>query len=180
MGYFLAIDIPDFVAEDLKVFSLPQDENIYHQRRADLHITLAYLGHIPDDKLDDFVDVLCDIEQGSFSLSGTGVTYFGPGARYRNHFYVAKIALTSQLQNLKDQIDKAAMQCDLTPKGHADGFNPHITLARSDQTISDADIQSFKDQNAEKKVPEFKVESFALYKSQHPRPYKKLCEFGLK
>ena len=179
MGYFLAIDIPDDTVQDLKSFELPSASALYHQRRADLHITLAYLGPIPEDQLDNFIEKLCTIEAEPFSVSGQGVRCFGPGARYRNYFLTAAIDLNDHLKKLKDQIDRVATACGFPPRNHGDGFQPHITLARSDEAVAEEDIERFKQNNADAVVSPFQVTSFALYQSQHPKPYKKICDIGM-
>ena len=68
MGYFLSIEIPDHVVAQLQEFSLPDDEHIHPQRREDLHITLAYLGHIKDEKIDDLIHALHEIEIPPFEI----------------------------------------------------------------------------------------------------------------
>ena len=179
MGYFLSIEIPDHVVAQLQEFSLPDDEHIHPQRREDLHITLAYLGHIKDEKIDDLIHALHEIEIPPFEIDGQGVTYFGPGAGYRNHFFTAAITLNDNLKNLKERIDQICLDHGLKPRRHDNDYNPHITLARADVKLSQDQIDHFIDKNKNNKTPEFSVSMFALYKSQHPKPYLKIRDFKL-
>ena len=180
MGYFLALDIPDSALSGLNEFSLPQDEAIRKQRREDLHITLAYIGHVPDDKLEGLEAALAEIEISAFSIQGQGAAYFGPGPGYRNHFFTAEIQLDAALQNLKEQIDAACLDQGLKPRRHdQNSFHPHITLARADIELDQKQIDKFIKDNKDKKTPPFQADHFSLYKSQPPKPYLKIRDFPL-
>ncbi len=180
MGYFLALDIPDNIVRALNDFILPAGEGVRKQRREDLHITLAYIGDVPDDRYDNVLADLQAIALSPFSVSGQGGCYFGPGPSYRNHFFAADINLTPPLQELKDQIDSACLKNGLEPRRHENRYRPHITLARSDEDIGQNEIDRFVTDNAEKSVPPFDVLNFALYSSRHPGPYFKHHDFDLK
>lgn len=179
MGYFLSIEIPDQVVAALQKYELPDDECLHIQRREDLHITLAYIGHVTDKNLADLEHHLNNISHEEFTIQGQGAHYFGPGPGYRNHFFTAQITRDDHLQGLKDKIDDACQAAGLEPTRLDREYNPHITLARSDHQLSAGVIDKFKSENVQKTIPPFDVLQFSLYKSHHPKPYKKISDFKL-
>lgn len=179
MGYFLALDIPDHVVPALDDFMLPRSDDVRVQRRADLHITLAYIGSASEDKRAALMQALQGINLPNFNVKGAGALYFGPGPGYRNHFFTAQIELTPELQTLKDAIDAVCLEHDLAPRRHENAYNPHITLARADLELAQDQIDDFVRQNKNKTVPEFNISSFALYTSRHPGPYLKVRDYPL-
>ena len=122
--------------------SLPDDIRLAAAKRADdcrllipgryaleenYHITLAFLGDVPQDRLADAQRVLahavCSTPAPLLTLGGTG--YFG---RQQNGILILRVSSEPMLDSLHDALVEdllaAGLPVDRGP------FSPHITLAR--------------------------------------------------
>jgi len=94
------------------------------------HITLAFLGETPDERLEDARGVLARCTAGfpAPELTIDGFSYFG---RAHNGILILRVkcepALDSLHERLVDALHEAGLPADPGP------FSPHITLARHAQ-----------------------------------------------
>ena len=179
MGYFFALDIPDEIAEDLKALEL-EGANIRTQRRSDMHITLSYMGNVPEDKLDILIQEAAKIQCDPFSLQVDGVFYFPPNQGYRGHFYGASIEKNDKICELKSKVDEKIKGLGLKNMREKEDYSPHITLFRSESDESREETDEFLQKYADFTTSPFFINSFALYRSDHPNPYEKIEEFNFK
>ena len=91
------------------------------------HITLAFLGEVPEERLEDARGVLerCAAEFPAPEMTLDGFSHFG---RAQNGILILRVksepALDSLHASLVDALEKAKLPSDPGP------FSPHITLAR--------------------------------------------------
>ncbi|MES2968899.1 MAG: RNA 2',3'-cyclic phosphodiesterase [Pseudomonadota bacterium] len=119
---FLAIDLPDAVRSALAVqqFLLPLPRKVEPEN---LHLTLVFLGEVPEPVLTDAHDLFSAIRSDAFSLHLQGLGLFG-GNRPRAAW--AGVAPSAPLTRLQAKLDHAARSagCKVDPRR----FHPHVTL----------------------------------------------------
>ncbi|WP_043934063.1 RNA 2',3'-cyclic phosphodiesterase [Bacillus sp. EB01] len=130
--YFFAAKIPSDTKvkmkeemEKLKA-SYPFRRWVHHE---DLHITLAFLGHAPEDKLEEakalVKESIQDFEAFNMSVAGLGTF----GRKDQPRIFWAGVSKSDELSILRDRVfqacEKAGFPLETRP------FSPHITLARN-------------------------------------------------
>jgi len=130
--YFFALLLPQHIktylhekCEQIKM-EFPFKKWVHHE---DYHITLAFLGHAPDEQLkkaDMYIkDVLHHAEEFELTLNELG----GFGRQDSPRIFWANTKESQALNNIRnlvfDSCTKAGFQLDPRP------FKPHITLARN-------------------------------------------------
>lgn len=129
--FFFALKLPDNTklllkehCEKLKE-SLPFKRWVHHQ---DLHITLAFLGFAPGDKLEAAQNILEEtiLGMGSFHLKINRLGFFGKQDNPRIFF--ADTEESNELKLVRQKVYKACMEAGF--KLETRPFRPHITLAR--------------------------------------------------
>ncbi|WP_433494822.1 RNA 2',3'-cyclic phosphodiesterase [Micromonospora sp. CA-248089] len=107
---------------------------------ADLHLTLAFLGEVPDDRLTDVEYALASAARTARSpllrLAGGGC--FGQG---RSTVLWVDVrgeveALDALALSIRDGLGEAGLPCDDKP------FRAHLTIARPGDRVPEADIRS--------------------------------------
>jgi RNA 2',3'-cyclic 3'-phosphodiesterase len=124
-----------------------------------LHLTLRFIGEIPEDVAADVDEVLARLRARWFllQLSGTGV--FG-GDRPRNLW--VGVERNPELVALRDRIEKALTRIGLPPEPRK--FAPHVTLARLNNPPMDQ-VASFLAAHAGFRAEPLPVETFSLIAS---------------
>jgi RNA 2',3'-cyclic 3'-phosphodiesterase len=121
---FLALDLPDHVRSALSVqqFLLPLPRKV---DPAQFHLTLAFLGEVPDETLEAVHDGMLALRQPMFDLAIQGIGHFG-GAKPRAVYAGAQGS--DALMHLQTKIETIARRagCDI-PRTR---FVPHVTLGR--------------------------------------------------
>jgi len=123
MRLFIAIELPKEVVEELK--RLQAELDLFGLRFVkDFHLTLKFLGDVPEPKIDRIKEILAGIKFSSFEaeLSETGVF---PEPDYVKVIW-AGIKADSILSLQKD-IDIGLEKLGFGRDNH---FKPHLTLAR--------------------------------------------------
>ena len=175
---FIAIDLP----EDIKARIFHEAETLKDKRlfngkiteKENLHLTLRFLGEVPEEKLDEIFWKLSEINFKKFNCSIGKTGFFENEKRIK----VIWIELISEdLQKLEKIISGMLPEFPET-QGK---FSPHITLAR---------VESIRDrkgliENVKRihiKNSEFEVKEFLLMKSELRRGgnvYKKIGKIEL-
>jgi 2'-5' RNA ligase len=121
---FVAADIDDATRSALAVqqflLPLPRREPV-----ETLHLTLTFLGEVPERQLEQVHEALSDLRLPAFSLSLSGLDMFG-GDRPRLVF--ARVVPDAPLLRLQRKVEGAARQAGV--QTGARRFVPHITLGR--------------------------------------------------
>jgi 2'-5' RNA ligase len=161
MRLFIAIDLPEKAKDNIEKLKsgLKGIKGVKPVDRANIHLTLKFLGERTDNRTDEIVKALGKIKFKPFkiSISKTGVF---PNEDRIQVLWVDAIPAES-LFELKKQIDEAL------PKFKDDhAFKNHITFARIKYIANDSDKNKLLDIL---KMPiaktEFIVDKFKLYKS---------------
>jgi 2'-5' RNA ligase len=129
MRLFIALEILPEIREKVAEFVSrlkPHLANARWSRPEGLHITLKFLGNVPDGKLPSIEEKLRSISAHSFSLCVRDTGVF-PNAKSPRVLWVGLDA-PKDLADLAGQIDAAMAELGFEREKHA--FTPHVTLAR--------------------------------------------------
>tara|TARA_R110002126_G_scaffold9868_9_gene44354 strand:- start:176 stop:766 length:591 start_codon:yes stop_codon:yes gene_type:complete len=91
-----------------------------------LHITLRFIGEVPDDRTGDIVEALDGVGGRPFPINVSGAGRFASGDRARSLW--AGVERNPEIVALHTGIDRALIRIGLAPEGRK--YTPHITLAR--------------------------------------------------
>ncbi len=121
---FIALPVPDPIRDQLTLAQtrLPIARTV---DRDNFHVTLAFLGEQPEDRLVDLHDALEGIEAPGFALHIAGLDVFGGDKPRSVH---ARLGAEPLLSRLQGRIARAALDCGLRIERRR--FTPHITLGR--------------------------------------------------
>lgn len=168
--YFIGIPLPPDVRKKLRVQSWPglsryKDEKLVPQNN--WHITLAFIGHLDDDKRDELIELLKVYQWGeTFKAS---VRNFGafPAFEQAKILWMGLAKGSEQVealaQQLRHRLDEMEITYDKKP------FVPHITLAR---LRSLKNCSKLADNGKMKQEVNFQVEEINLYNSEKEKhPY---------
>lgn len=155
--YFIGIKLPRQAAETLHnaCGSLNLKNHKKYTPPADMHITLLFIGGIPNGDIEKLSKALANISHAPFDLKTSGVRTFGNPATPRIVYAaVEENRLLDQLHSkIKQAVQPFGINLDDRP------FTPHITLAAkwAGGTPLDADAVPAIDSI------EFHVSEFALF-----------------
>lgn len=154
---FVAIDLPPGVTAALARLQPPPLAGIKLISRAQMHITLHFIGGAP---IAPVIAMLQMVRARSFSLCLSGLGQF----RSRNGGAIlwAGVDLNEALIELHAAV-VLALSCPRSPPLRR--FQPHVTLAKCGPDIPAQQIVRFIDGKATARLPEVLVEGFALYSS---------------
>ena len=122
---FFALEIPAPIKANLLRVRAPVDGGKW-QTSDQLHLTLLFLGSVPEEALPDISEALRDLPLARFQLAVHGVGCFGQPESPRNLWAgVGPEAPVATLNAfLKERLGHMGFHFDKRP------FRPHITLAR--------------------------------------------------
>ena len=170
---FVAIKPPSRIMDAL-IDTMEAVENARWQDEEQLHLTLAFLGDIEERDVDLVAAALSAIHFAPFPLAVSGVGHFQRKGLV--HSIWAGIEPCESLFALQSRAARASRP--LAPDMPSRKFTPHITLARFSRHC--VDIPAWLARNAALRLPQFEVESFALFEShlsQGPARYEELARF---
>ena len=178
---FIAIDIPDSLARTLRDL----DPNLLGVRwlpPEQVHLTLSFLGDVPEDAEARLRENLNAIRFSAFFLPLVGIGAF-PGKGRPNVIWIGLGQGHPHLFQLHKRVQDAALAAGLEPDLRP--WHPHITLARC-RDVSRESISPFLKTNVDLDAGMFRVQSFALYSSElnpegsiHTRELTIPCSGGL-
>jgi RNA 2',3'-cyclic 3'-phosphodiesterase len=133
---FVAVDIGDAVrAEVARVRAAIQSqlEAVEHPPRvvwvapASLHVTLRFLGEVPDSKIPHLRDALADpFDMAPFEIEWRGLGAF-PLPRHPKALWMGVVHGAAQLGHLEAEVSS---RLDGTLAAETQPFRPHLTLGR--------------------------------------------------
>lgn len=138
MRLFVAVVPPTEVVEDLRAFVEPRrehpDDDIRWAADQHWHITLAFLGEVPDWKTEELEErlELAAQRQKPFEVQLIEAGAF-PGIPEARVLYARIGDDTESLKHLSQTTRAAASRAGVTVEGRK--FTPHLTLARLRQPI---------------------------------------------
>ncbi|MFN8722981.1 MAG: RNA 2',3'-cyclic phosphodiesterase [Rhodospirillales bacterium] len=129
---------------------------------ADLHLTLRFVGEVPEDRLEEVHLALDEIRAPAFDLTLEGVGQFGQGARSR--LLWAGVAASPALAHLQAKVESAVVRAGEPAETRR--FTPHVTLARLDRQAHPDRLRRFVEGNALLRAGPMPVDRFVLFESR--------------
>jgi len=159
MRLFVAIELPD----QLKARLAAMRTEIAGARwvaAEQLHLTLAFLGEVAQERLEALCATLAEVRQAPFELHFDKLGCF---SHHRNP-RVLWIGFEQQpaLLQLAEQINRAVISCGIPLEERP--FNAHITLARLKQTAG-GEVAPFLAVPPNGELPHLAVREFVLFQS---------------
>jgi 2'-5' RNA ligase len=125
-----------------------------------LHLTLRFIGEVPEDHGEDLAIALSSVKAAPFELRLKGVGHFGSNRGVRAVW--ADIEPAPDLTQLRANIDATLQRAGLAPEHRK--FHPHVTLARLRHATPDAIAPWLAANTLFTTVP-FTIGKFALFSS---------------
>jgi 2'-5' RNA ligase len=125
-----------------------------------LHLTLRFIGEVPEDFAADVDDALSRLSARRFTLQIAGTGVFGAGDKPRSLW--AGVERTPELAGLRHKIEQALIRVGLPPEPRK--FAPHVTLARLRDPPLDK-LRDFLVARAQFRAEPLQVERFSLIAS---------------
>lgn len=142
-----------------------------------LHLTLRFIGEVPEDDLSDIAGALADIAAPAFALTLDGVGVFGTGRNARVLW--AGVERSDALVHLQAKVESALVRLGLAAEERR--FSPHVTLARLQNAPADR-IGRFLEERGLFRAGPISIDHFTLYESltgKGTAVYHPLAEFPL-
>jgi 2'-5' RNA ligase len=175
---FVAVELPPSIRQEIGLLhSRIATEGLRLVRPDLVHITLKFLGDVPQGRVDAVAQALGAVKAASFSVRIKGIGAF-PGRSVR----VLWLGLEGDFQGLHRGIEKALEPLGFSPEER--GFSPHVTLGRvgSPNVETSRQIQSRMSELSGLDLGGFTVDRFYLKKSTLTPGgpiYEDLAEFPL-
>jgi 2'-5' RNA ligase len=122
---FIAVDFPVELHEKITEIQLKFNEFKFKFVGPDLvHITMKFLGEVPDNQISDISKALDNVKCQSFSSHVKGIGVF-PKPKFAK---VIWLGCDGNFDELNEQIESTLSSFEFEPTHHR--FSPHATLAR--------------------------------------------------
>jgi RNA 2',3'-cyclic 3'-phosphodiesterase len=157
---FAALALPEPVRFDLMLLQqgLPVPRAVPPEN---LHLTLVFLGEVPERRLEDIDSAFRQVRAPRFELVIAGLGLFG-GSKPRAVY--AGAAETPPLRHLQSKVETAARGAGFDAPARR--FVPHVTLARLPERMTERPrLEVAVAQRGGYASPRFPVEDFRLYRS---------------
>ena len=158
---FVAIDLPESTRQLLANLD-PHIRGVRWTDAAQMHLTLSFLGEVPDEIDLALREKLNVIEFGAFFLPIVGVGTF-PAKGAPKIIWIGVGKAHPHLFQIHKRVQEAALTAGLEPELRP--WHPHITLARC-RDVSAQSLRKFLHTNAEFDAGMIRVEAFYLYSSK--------------
>ena len=163
MRVFIAVELPNEIRQslgDVQQALRPLTNSARWVAPESIHITLKFLGEIPDKTVADVDSAITGVSWKTFQVTVRGVGFF-PGTRSPRVFWAGMEAPT--MQGLAEQLDRRLERVGFEAEKRA--FRPHITLARARETRIDASLVTAAQQYKDHEFGSFIVNRLFLFKS---------------
>lgn len=193
--FFIAVFPPRNVVEKVGKIMLKGPEHWSWNKKDNLHISLAFPGHLLSDDLDRLKGALEKIEHKAFDISLQGVGFFldnkNKVKKQQEHVLWMRPDLPSDIEIRTLHREIIGLMKDAGFSYGRDDFSPHMTLAKVERNEIDL-MKEFSSSCSDVKTRSWRCGSIALYESlnrnddKHPAnnegkgsKYKKIAEFKL-
>ncbi|HHQ45140.1 MAG TPA: RNA 2',3'-cyclic phosphodiesterase [Candidatus Altiarchaeales archaeon] len=181
MRCFIAIECPRDLRE--KLCAVQNDVNGFGDMNLvemeNMHLTLKFLGEIPEEKIEKTAETLKSIDSPGFELELRGVGVFPKPASPRV-FWAGCGNGSGEVKDLQKNIDSKLEKLGFEKDAR---FHPHFTLSRIKSIRDKTKIFEYLEENKNTLYGNFKAENFVLMKSTlTPKGavYYKIREFTLR
>lgn len=159
---FTAIELPDDVRDGL----LRLQQGLPGARWSpppNMHITLCFMGEVPEPQAVEMAQVLDGIKVPPFTLSLTGLgTFGGERQKERARILYAGVEHDGALPRLAQKIETAARRLGIAVDNRK--YFPHVTLARLKDTPADRIGNYIRRHNLYRSAP-VTIRQFTLFES---------------
>lgn len=180
MRVFIGIDIPeDIKARISEVSARLHINGLVPVRESAYHITLQFLGEVPEEGIANIEDALSRVRPGKFEAEIRGLSFFSP--RYLKVIFARLRSGDPELRALYRKIDSQLLKNGIAYEKERD-YAPHVTIARVKYVKGRREVISRIEEYSDYEFGNFVVDSFALKKSiqKDDGPvYSDLCKFKL-
>jgi len=182
MRLFVAVEIAPEIRERIIEFASrikPRLANARWSRPEGLHITLKFLGNVPDEKRSIIETKLFGINATPFRVTVSDVGVF-PNAKSPRVLWVG-VGTSEQLARLAEQVDAALAALGFEREKRA--FTPHVTLARFNNRDTKTDLSVALSSASKACFGTMTSTEFHLYESKlspQGSQYSKLASFALR
>ena len=167
MRLFVSVDIPDELADGVAAVQdrLRDAPGLRFTDPGQAHVTLQFLGDVPDQRVEEVVDALetavgsADVAPFDAEFGGLGVF---PSLDYISVVWLGVREGSEALARLNAAVERE--MAGLGFEGDDHDFTPHVTLARMDHAGGKEHVQQVV-QRADPTVGRTRVESVALTES---------------
>jgi 2'-5' RNA ligase len=178
---FVAIDPPDSTRQLLAGLD-PHIRGVRWTEAAQMHLTLAFFGDMPEEVEQRLQEKLSAVEFGAFFLSIAGVgTFATKGAP--KIVWIGLGKAHPHLFQIHKRVQEAALAVGIEPELRP--WHPHITIARC-RDVPRQSIQNFLKAHSDFDAGMIRVDAFHLYSSKltpagpiHTRELTIYCSDGL-
>lgn len=125
-----------------------------------LHLTLRFIGEVPEDQAHDIDAALAEVEASAFPLTLDGVGSFGHGRGARVLW--AGVERNEALTRLAAKVESALVRAGLPAEERK--FTPHVTLARLRDANAER-VARFLSERGFFRAGPFPVDHVTLYRS---------------
>jgi 2'-5' RNA ligase len=142
-----------------------------------LHITLRFIGEVPEDRLEDIVAALDRVHPPSLTIEPGDTGRFGTGDKARAIW--VGVRKSPEIETLHQVVDHALVRTGLPPEGRK--YTPHITVARL-RGARGGRVANWLEATAGFFATPFDARAFVLYESRMGRGgpvYDPVSEFPL-
>jgi RNA 2',3'-cyclic 3'-phosphodiesterase len=166
MRLFVALEVPSAVRENLASLLQtlravsPQTRWV---RPENLHVTLKFIGEVPQTKLAGIREALGGVHSGQpVTLEFRGLGFF-PNEKHPRVFW-ASIVASPNLKTLAADIHGAAEKLDVPREQRP--FSPHLTLARFEPPRLPESLRAAIQENARREFGSLRTSQFHLIESK--------------
>lgn len=157
---FIAFTLPAPVRDVVAALAQPIP-GVNCTRPEQLHLTLRFLGDVPEAQIEPMIARLAQVQVAPFILPIEGVGAFPPG-RPPRVLWSGVGAGHPRLFQLRQRLDDALLASGLALDVRT--FHPHVTLARCTENAA-APVTRWLAAHRDFTAPPFRVEAFDLYAS---------------
>lgn len=157
---FVAVDVPDAIKDQLVVLCAGVPGAKWVQR-AQLHLTLRFIGEVDSAKFQQIKTALSDVRSAPFSMALRGVGQFPP-KRAARVLWVG-VDAPPALNQLQAHVEATLNRLEFAPEERP--FSAHLTLARLKTVPPPSVVQSYLSRHAAFQSESFPISEFVLYSS---------------
>lgn len=155
---FVAVELPGELRKNIHEFAKQiEQDGIKLVEEQNLHVTMKFIGDVPEDKVEEISSRLSEIKFDWFecSVKGTGV--------FPNPNYIRVVWVALECEQLTELANSVISKLKDIGKPEKRGFSAHLTTARVKRKV---DLNKFLEENKEKEFGNFKVNEFSLIESK--------------
>jgi 2'-5' RNA ligase len=161
MRLFVALDLPWALRQRLALLAGLGIPGARWVPPENYHLTLRFIGEAPRHLAEEIDHALAALKARDFALTLAGVGTFDKGGRPTSLWMGAE--RNPSLDHLRGKIETALQRVGLEPERRR--FNPHVTLARLENT-AEAKLAAFVQAHNLFRSDPVPVEHFTLFSSQ--------------